>query len=61
MNTAIQTCNTITLSGPKRKKLKSLLKELRGETLKGDFSWETLSSIVDCCTLLIKFLEGKHD
>lgn len=61
MNTAIQTCNAITLSEHKRKELKSLLKELKGEALQRDFSWETLSSVVDCTTFLIEFLEGRHN
>lgn len=61
MNIAIQaTCNAITLSEPKRKKLKALLKKLKGEALQRDFSWG-LSSVVDSCTFLIEFLEGKHD
>lgn len=53
--------NTISLPQAKIKALKLLLKELKNEALKGDFSWGALSSVVDCTTFLIEFLEGRHN
>lgn len=55
----ISTACNINLPPAKVKALKSLLKELKKEALQGDFSWGTLSSVVDSCQFLIETLEGK--